>query len=131
VLVVDASAILEQLKGSEQGLRLLERLEAEPFIHLQAPHVIDLEVTQSLRRWRLNAGLPEATASAWLQGFQAIPIRRHAHTFLLARIWALRDNLTAYDAAYVALAESLGVPLLTADGGVRPARWHSAQILVL
>lgn len=131
MLVVDASAILEHLKGSDRGRRLFQRIEADPHLNLQAPHLIDLEVSQTLRRWRLKAGLPDEIAAAWLAGYLAIPIHRHAHVLLMSRIWELRDNLTCYDASYVALAESLGAPLLTADGRLRSARWHAAQIQIL
>lgn len=82
---------------------------------LHAPHLIDYEVTSGLRRLA-GAGLVKGD-QAWgaLDAWQSIGLIRHASTGLLRRVWELRDNVSAYDAAYVALAELLGTTLLTAD----------------
>ncbi len=130
LLVVDASAVLEALKGSRPGERLLGRL-MDPRVTPQAPHVIDLEVAQTLRRWNRAANLPDAVATEWLAAFLEMPLRRHSARELLPRIWALRGSLTAYDAAYVALAEALDAPLVTADARIAGAAGHRARVEVL
>lgn len=80
-----------------------------------APHLLDLEVAQVLRRYVARAELPEPRGREALELLRAFPLTRYPHEPLLGRIWELRASLTAYDAAYVALAEALGVTLLTRD----------------
>lgn len=109
-MVVDASAAVSALlrPGTARAA-----LGVEP---LSAPHLVDIEIASALRR-RVLAG--EVTARAgWtaLETWQRVGIRRYATGALLARVWELRDNLSTYDAAYVALAEALDCALLTADG---------------
>jgi len=116
MIVIDASAVLEMLKQTPIGLELVEALDRQ---RLEAPHVIDLEVWSGLRRWVLREEMTLAAAERALDSFLALPIRRYAHTPLLGEIWALRHNLTAYDAAYLALARSLRAELLTMDDGLR------------
>ncbi len=130
MVVVDASAILELLKGSIPGRRLLDRLGA-PDYDLGAPHLIDAEVLQTLRRWTLTAGLPAETARRWLDAYQGLAIHRYPHGDLVDRAWELRANLNAYDALYLALAEGLGRPLVTADARLSRATGHRARIQVL
>ena len=112
-LVIDASAALEVLLKSPAGERLLERLEDGAAVH--APHLIDVEIAHVLRRHVLRdtigAGRAEACLSLWRQ----LDVERHPHENLLERIWRWRANLTASDATYVALAEVLDEPLVTAD----------------
>lgn len=83
--------------------------------NLSALELIDLEVASVLRRLVMNSALDLRAAERALRHLAAIPIRRVPHTPLLSRIWQLRDNLTVYDAAYVALAELLNCSLITAD----------------
>ena len=130
MLVVDASAVLELLKGSAPGERFRTALTAAPF-DLHAPHLIDAEVVQALRRWNLSGGLPSPVARRMLDLYGDMGIRRHAHAELLGRLWELRANLSAYDALYVALAEGLGVPLVTADARLAEAPGHRAEIRLL
>lgn len=127
MVVVDASAVLELLIGSSAGQRLAARyLEAN--VELQAPHLIDAEVLNGLRRLTLTGKLEPADAQARLDLYQGLVIRRHAADHFLERAWQLRANLTAYDALYVALAEGLDVPLVTSDGPLAGAVGHQAKI---
>ena len=112
--VLDASAIVELLLGTRLGRVVAARL-ADPAIGLHAPHLLDVEVAQALRRYVREGELGTAAAAAALENLRALDIERHAHEPLLDRIWALRQNLTAYDATYVALAEALDTTLVTCD----------------
>ncbi len=113
MLVVDASVLVVALAddGSD-GDRVRRRLRGEA---LTAPDLIDLEVT-SVLRGRLSGGyLDERRADLALVDLRALRLQRVPALRLIARCWQLRDNLTVYDASYVALAEALGVTLLTGD----------------
>jgi predicted nucleic acid-binding protein len=114
VIVVDASAVLEILLATPaahavQG-RLLRNGET-----LHAPHLIDIEVLQVLRRYAARGVLDAERGAEAVSDFLSLPIERYAHEFLARRIWELKANLTAYDAAYVSLAELLQAPLITRD----------------
>lgn len=127
MVVVDASAVLELLKGSAQGLRLLERY-LEPDVTLHSPHLIDAEVLHALRRWTFTGGVSPERARERLELYQGLSIRRHAHGPFLDRAWQLRANLSGYDALYVAVAEGLGLLLLTADARLAKTAGHRARI---
>jgi predicted nucleic acid-binding protein len=114
VIVVDASAVIELLLRTPAGQRVEARLFDRP-APLHAPHLLDVEVAQVLRRFVARGDLSPERGVASLRLLDVFPLRRHAHAPLLARMWALRGNLTAYDAAYVALAEVLGAVLVTRD----------------
>jgi predicted nucleic acid-binding protein len=115
VIVVDASALLEALLRRQAAEAVERRLFASGET-LHAPHLLDLEVAQVLlRRYALMREIDERRGRQALADLADFPLRRYPHDFLLPRIWDLRDNLTAYDAAYVALAETLHAPLLTRD----------------
>ena len=109
VVVVDASVLVNALliNGPARA-----RLAAA---NLQAPELIDAELLSVLRRLALANQLPEQQALQALATAQQLGLRRHASRHLWPRAWELRTNLTAYDALYVALAEQLEAPLLTAD----------------
>lgn len=115
MIVLDASAAVELLLGTEQGRSIADRI-ADPEIGLHAPHLIDIEIVQALRRYVHDGEIDRSTAVTALEDLRALDLERHAHEPLLDRVWALRENLTAYDAVYVALAEALGGILLTCDG---------------
>ena len=130
MIVVDASAVIELLLGTERAGPLGARLLA-PQGRLQAPHLIDIEVVQTLRRLvQLSAITPRRAAQA-LDDFAGFVIERHAHHDQLPRIWELRESLTAYDGAYVALAEALDAPLLTCDIKLSRSHGHAARIEVV
>jgi predicted nucleic acid-binding protein len=114
VIVADASVVVEFLLGTPTGRRVAE-IFSEPGADIQAPALLDVEVAQVLRRMARNATIGSDHGKALLELLQDLPIGRHGMDLLLPRIWQLRRNLTAYDAAYVALGEALQCPLLTLD----------------
>jgi predicted nucleic acid-binding protein len=127
LIVVDASAVVELLLRTNTGKRVEDRLFSRGE-SLHAPHLLDVEVAQALRRFALDKELsPERGAQA-LEDLIDLPVHRYPHDFLLERIWELRRNLTAYDAAYVALAETLIAPVVTCDGALASAPGHAARI---
>jgi len=113
VLVVDASVLVAALADDgADGDTARARLRDE---ELAAPELVDLEVVSVLRR-QLSAGTLDARrAQLAVEDLWDLPMQRASHRPLLARCWELRDNLTIYDAAYVALAEALECALVTAD----------------
>jgi predicted nucleic acid-binding protein len=127
VIVVDASALLETLLRTSAAKAVEDRLFA-PRQTLHAPHLIDVEVAQVIRRYAANGEIDGERGRAALGDLADLPLRRYPHDFLLPRIWELRNNLTAYDAAYVALAEALDAPLLTRDWRLATAAGHRARI---
>jgi predicted nucleic acid-binding protein len=130
VIVVDASVVLEALLHTPSATIVAQRLFA-PGETLHAPHLIDLEVAQVLRRYAASSQIAPDRGRNALSNFTDFPIRRYPHGILLPRIWSLRHNLTPYDAAYVALAEALNVPLLTRDERLANAAGHGARIELL
>jgi predicted nucleic acid-binding protein len=114
MIVLDASAVVELLLGTGPGRAVAARI-ADPEVSLHVPHLADVEVAQTLRRYVREGELDAASAAEAMDGLRALDLERHSHEPLLARVWALRDNLTAYDAVYVALAEALDTTLLTCD----------------
>lgn len=109
--------------------RIRERIEA-PNQSVHAPHLLDLEVAHTLRRQSLQGNLSANRGIEAMTDFADIRMTRYPHTSLLERIWALRHNLTAYDAAYVALAEVLGAPLVTRDARLAQASGIDAVVEV-
>jgi len=127
VIVLDASVMVEVLLNRPSGARLAHRL-FDPEEALHAPHLIDLEVAQALRRYQACGEMSPQRAHQALVAFAQMPLERHPHWPFLDRIWELRRNLTAYAAAYVALAEVLHAPLLTCDRALASAPGHRAII---
>lgn len=115
MIVLDASALLELLLGTAAGRAIANRI-ADPSIGLHVPHLVDVEVAQALRRYVRAGEFDAATGAAALEDLRSLDLQRHAHEPLLDRIWARRQNLSAYDATYVALAEALDTVVLTCDG---------------
>jgi predicted nucleic acid-binding protein len=128
LIVVDASALLDVLLRTPAATALERQLFADGET-LHAPHLIDLEVAQVLRRYTLSGEITDARAVDALRDLAAFPIERYWHLPFLARVWELRSNFTAYDAAYVALAEVLDAPLLTSDARLSRASGHRARII--
>jgi len=130
LIVVDASAMLEVLLATETGARVEERLLSRGE-SLHAPHLLDVEVAQVLRRYAAAGELTPERGREALIDLADFPVHRYPHDVLLSRIWELRHNVTAYDAAYVALAEILAAPLVTCDARLGSAPRHAAKIEVL
>lgn len=127
MIVVDASAMIEVLLQTPAAASIEQRI-LEPDETLHVPHLLDLEVAQTLRRFVAAGQAAWGRCQAALEDLAAFSLRRHPHNVLLPRVWALRTNLTAYDAVYVALAEALNAPLLTRDKRLAAAPGHSARI---
>ncbi len=127
MIVVDASAMLELLLATPKASAVAKRVFGIS-VPLHAPHLIDVEIAQVLRRAVLARNISAEQASLALDDFLAIPLYRTPHDILLPRIWQLRANLSAYDAAYVALAEALAAPLVTCDQRLAAAPGHKAAI---
>ncbi len=125
MIVVDASAALEVLLRTPAAAAVEGRL-FDPDETLHAPHLIDVEVAQVLRRYAATGQIDPERCRAALVDLADFSLRRYPHDFLLPRIWDLRDNLTAYDAAYV--AEALDAPLLTRDRRLAAAPGHDARV---
>jgi predicted nucleic acid-binding protein len=115
VIVLDASALVELLLNTAAGQMIAMRI-ADPALGVHVPHLADIEVVQALQRFAKDGELGAAEAARALDDLRALDLQRHAHEPLLERVWALRHNLSAYDAVYVALAEVLDTVLLTCDG---------------
>jgi predicted nucleic acid-binding protein len=113
LIVLDASAVALALLGNDGAAhRTRELLRAD---RLLAPELLDLEVVSYVRRGVRQGHIGSQRALQALSDLASLPVRRISHRPLLSRIWDLRDNVSAYDAAYVALAETFRAPLLTAD----------------
>lgn len=127
MIVVDASALLETLLRTSAAPAVEDRLFA-PGQTLHAPHLLDVEAAQVIRRYAAQGDIDAERGRMALADLADFPLRRYPHDFLLPRIWDLRNNLTAYDAAYVALAEALDAPLLTRDRRLATSAGHRARI---
>jgi predicted nucleic acid-binding protein len=129
VLVVDASVLAPALADDgPDGDAARARLRGQSLV---APELIDLETTSVIRRQFRTGDLDPRRAGLALTDLVELPLRRAPHRPLLARCWELRENLTVYDAAYVALAEVLDVVLLTADARLANAPGPRCQIELL
>lgn len=130
MIVLDASAAVELLLGGDRGDRVLPLLEREEGA-IHAPGLLDLEVAQVFRRMVAMGVVESPRGRASLEILEGLGVHRHPERPLLPRIWALKDNLTAYDAAYVALAEALACPLVTFDARIARTPGVSVEIVVL
>ena len=117
MIVLDASAAVEFVLGSRRGRVVSERI-APVGESVHAPHLIDLEVAQVLRRAAASGQASTDRLRSALEDFRAIPLERYPHDVFLPRIWQLRRNASAYDAVYLALSETLSAPLLTCDSAL-------------
>jgi len=131
MIVIDASALVPVLiddpPWTASTIELLTRLGVSD---LAAPHLVDIEVASALRRMVFAGGLSQHSATGAFEELQSIRLHRYPHAPFLGRVWELRQNLTAYDAAYVALAETLEVPLLTRDPAMAISQ-TSAEVVVI
>ncbi len=126
MLVLDASAAIDTLLGRPETDALSQRLLGDGDFH--APHLIDIEVLSALRRMVRKSDVTADRANDARFDFADLLLVRYPHQDLSARIWELRNSITAYDAAYVALAEVLEVPLITCDARLAGTMGHSAKI---
>lgn len=126
MIVVDASALVDVFLELPLNQALRDRLERADELH--APHLIDLEMLSVLQRLVAAGHLSGEAASMARGQFDDLGIERYSHVGLRDRIWALRGNLTGYDAAYVALSEWLGLPLVTSDARLARSSGHAAAI---
>jgi len=127
MIVVDASAVIEVLLATPNS-HIIERRMRRADGSLHAPQLLDIEVLQVLRRLCAQGVTTANRCREALDDLSDLPITRYSHEPLVARIWALRHNITAYDAAYVTLAEALDAPLLTRDRRLAGASGHTALI---
>jgi predicted nucleic acid-binding protein len=129
VIVVDCAALVDVLTGVEGSGGLRDRLVDED---LHAPSLVDYEVVSALRGMVRRGALDTARAAAVLTDLDDLPMERWpAHAELRRRAWELRDAVSAYDAAYVALAEALDCPLVTRDVRLARSSGHTAVVEVL
>ncbi len=127
MIVLDASSVVELVDRSRLGGAVARRIR-DPGESLHAPHLLDLEVAQALRRAAAANVVAATRARQALEVLALLNITRYPHDRLLPRIWELRHNFTAYDAAYVALAEALDCPLLTCDRRLQRAAGAKARV---
>lgn len=124
---VDAAAALEVLLRTPESAAAEQQL-FEPGETVHAPHLLDVEVAQVLRRYVATGRVDKERCRMALTDLAEFPLRRYPHDVLLPRVWELRNNLTAYDAVYVALAEAFDALLLTRDRRLAAAAGHRARI---
>ena len=127
MIVVDASAVVELLLQTHVGKKVEARVLV-PNEQMNAPHLLDVEATQALRRLTQLKSITASRGKEALSDYAALAIRRAGHLDFLDRMWKLRENVSAYDASYVALAEALDAPLVTCDGKLARSQGHRAKI---
>ena len=127
MIVLDASAAIDWLLQTPVGQRIEQRIYRNNE-SLHAPHLLDLEVAQVLRRLAREGSISSHRADEAIDDLLNLRVSRYPHFVLVPRIWQLRHNLSAYDAAYIALAEKLGARLITRDARLASASGHVAAI---
>jgi predicted nucleic acid-binding protein len=127
MIVLDASAVVDWLLQTPAGQRIEKRIYARNDT-LHSVHLLDVEFAQVMRRLVREGKLARKRAEEAMDDLIAVRVTRYAPVVLLHRIWQLRQNLSAYDAAYVALAEELKAPLITRDQKLAAAPGHTATI---
>jgi len=130
MIVIDASAITELLLQTDLGIRVERRMYKEDE-DLHAPHLLDVEVLSALRRLVHTGEVLADRAEEAIDDLALLRIIRHGHLDFAPRVWELRQNVTAYDAMYLALAESLHARVLTCDRPLGRVTGHSARIEVI
>jgi len=129
MIVLDASAAVDWLLQTTAGQRIENRIYSRSET-LHTPHLLDLEVTQVLRRLTRQGVVSVRRANEAVRDLLDLRITRYPHTLLVPQIWQLRHNFSAYDAAYIVLAEKLGAALVTRDAQLASASGHTANIEV-
>jgi predicted nucleic acid-binding protein len=127
MIVLDASAAVDWLLQTAAGQSIEKRIYSRNET-LHAPHLLDLEVTQVLRRLALQGAVSAHRAGGAVRDLLDLRVTRYPHFVLLPRIWQLRHNFSAYDAAYIVLAEKLGAVLVTRDARLSAASGHAAHV---
>jgi predicted nucleic acid-binding protein len=130
MIVLDASAVVELLLDTATGRRV-STLIADAEVGLHVPHLLDVETISALRRCAREGIVDDEEAEAAIDNLLALDLQRHSHEGLLERVWALRKNVSAYDAIYVALAEALNATLITCDGRLARASATQARVEVV
>lgn len=130
MIVVDASAMTELLLQTALGSRVETRLFRDGD-ELHAPHLLDVEVLQALRRVVRKKDTEPARVEEAIQDLLLFGIVRHPHDHLLGRAWQLRDAVSAYDAMYIALTEALDATMVTCDSPLGSVPGHSARVEVI
>ena len=130
MIVLDASAAAELLLGTEPGHQVAELIR-NPDETIHAPHLLTVEVASVVRRIVASGDVTPADGLRALHELLALGVEFYPHDLLLERIFALRANLTAYDAAYVALAEGLNAVLVTTDAKLAGAPGHRARVRLI
>jgi predicted nucleic acid-binding protein len=128
VIVLDASAAVAVFLNLGSGASRIRERMAEEDDDLHVPHLFEVEVMNVLRRYSLSGALSQDRARLALSRLSTLRITRYPHTSLIERIWELRHNLTAYDATYIALAETLEAPLVTTDARLARASGIRAEV---
>jgi predicted nucleic acid-binding protein len=128
VIVADASVIVDLVLWRGDAAALADLLLGEePVV---APALLDLEVAQVLRRWNRSGELEDQRAQQAVLDLLDLPVARQPHDLFLDRVWTLRHNLTAYDAAYLALAELVDARLVTFDRGLAEVAAKTVEVVV-
>ncbi len=127
MIVLDASAAVDWLLQTPAGQLIENRIYSHGET-LHAPHLLDLEVVQVLRRLAGEGVVPAQRAEQAAHDLQDLRISRYPHFVLLPRIWQLRHNFSAYDAAYIVLSETIGGVLVTRDRRLAVAGGHRATV---
>jgi predicted nucleic acid-binding protein len=130
MIVLDASAVVELLLDTVAGRRV-GALIADAETGLHVPHLLDVEALSALRRFAREGILDDEEVEAAIDDLLALDLQRHSHEGLLERVWALRQNLSAYDGIYVALAEALDATLITCDSRLARTSGTRARIEVV
>jgi predicted nucleic acid-binding protein len=130
MIILDASAVVDLLvEPATQNAELRARVRTASVVH--APHLMDAEVTNALRRKVLQGRVDQVTARRVIRRLAAMRVKLWPHRPLLGRAFALRSQLTAYDAIYVAMAEATGATLVTRDARLARTTGHRARIELL
>jgi predicted nucleic acid-binding protein len=127
MIVLDASAAVDWLLQTRAGRTIESRIYSRGET-LHAPHLLDLEVAQVLRRLVLHKIISGRRADEAIRDLLDLRVNRYAHQVLLTRVWELRHNFSSYDAAYIVLAEKLAAPLITRDSRLASAAGHTASV---
>ena len=130
MIVLDASVLVEALLRRPSAAAILDRV-TDRDVTLHAPHLIDIEVAHAIRRLTLKDEITASRGQYAIEQLEQFPVERYPHQALLTGIWARRHSLSAYDAAFVTLAEVLDAPLLTRDRRLAAAHGHNARIEVV